>query len=431
MGTKLDATANKKPHAFSALAGEEGDGVRSDYASEHVIRITHAGDLKKAAVQQAMYLYTLHNNTRAAEAAYKLQRCASWMQFRHYYTAEKFKLTKIETCGQHLLCPFCAAGRAARSAKAYRARFEVLRALHPQLKPIMLTLTVKNGNDLAERFRHLEKSFKTYLHRRRDSLKKGRGFCELSKLEGLVYSFELTRGKDGSWHPHVHMVALAHQWIDQDKLSQEWQGITKDSTIVDVRRIKKDKAGGYGKAFAEVFKYALKFAGMSHGDTWHAYETLHGKRLTGSVGCFRGVVVPEDPTDQIDDVDGLPYLELVYRYRHGSGYNLTSTRSVQPNTPPEAAPAHVGACDCVEDARGGGGDCLSALEDGVGGDDARPTTARARHKAQTLHALHLLLQHFSVCTLPALSSEPDRTGAARPRAVGCSLISEPPPEAPA
>ena len=425
MGTKLDATANKKPHAFSALAGEEGDGAGSDYESDHSARITHAGDLKKAAVQQAMYLYKLPGNTRAAEAAYRLQRCASWMQFRHYYTAEKFKLTKIETCGQHLLCPFCAAGRAARSAKAYRARFEVLRALHPQLKPIMLTLTVKNGDDLAERFRHLEKSFKTYLHRRRDSLKKGRGFCELSKLEGLVYSYEVTRGKDGSWHPHVHMVALAHQWIDQDKLSQEWQGITKDSTIVDVRRIRKDKAGGYGKAFAEVFKYALKFAGMSHGDTWHAYETLHGKRLTGSVGCFRGVVVPEDPTDQIDDVDGLPYLELMYRYRHGSGYNLTSTRSVQADTPPDNDSDSARAGECAGAGGGGGGDCRSGGREG-GNDDKDD----ARHKAQALHALLLLLGYFRSLE-ETLSSEPDRTGAEGPRAVGCSLISEPPPEAPA
>jgi hypothetical protein len=427
VGTKLDTTANKKPHAFRALAGYEGNGVTSDCGSEHTARIAHAGELKKHSLQQARYLYTL-NDESATHAAYRLGKCSSWMLFRHYYTADKIKLTKIETCGQHLLCPFCAAGRASRAAKAYLGRFEVIRALSPKLKPIMITLTVKNGGDLAERSQHLSRCLRTMLDRRRDSLKKGRGYCEFSKLEGLVYSMEVTRAKDGSWHPHVHMVAMAHSWLDHDKLSQEWQSITKDSTIVDIRRLKKDSLGGYSKSFAEVFKYALKFASMSHADTWHAFKTLKGRRLSGSVGCFRGVEVPEDPADLIDDVDGLPYLEMLYKYQHGSGYNLTSTRNVQP-IPPDVAPDCVRACDCAEDAHGSGGDCLSAFCEGEGGYDERPNTTRERHKAQTLYAIQLLLRHLLESPPVPLSSEPERTVAARHRAVGCSLNSKLPPEA--
>ena len=34
---------------------------------------------------------------------------------QNFYTLGEIKLTKIQTCGQHLLCPFCAAIRASRA----------------------------------------------------------------------------------------------------------------------------------------------------------------------------------------------------------------------------------------------------------------------------------------------------------------------------
>ena len=43
------------------------------------------------------------------------------------------------------------------------------------LKPVLITLTVKNGEDLDERFEHLTSSFKTLLQRYRD-FKKGPWF---------------------------------------------------------------------------------------------------------------------------------------------------------------------------------------------------------------------------------------------------------------
>ena len=56
------------------------------------------------------------------------------------------------------------------------------------LKPVLITLTVKNGSDLAERSEHLMKSFRTLLERRRDYLKKGWGYSEFCKVQGAMYS---------------------------------------------------------------------------------------------------------------------------------------------------------------------------------------------------------------------------------------------------
>ena len=84
------------------------------------------------------------------------------------------------------------------------------------------------------------KSFRTLLDRRRDYLKKGRGFNEFCKINGAMYSYENTYNeKTGEWHPHVHMFALLDTWIDQEHLSETWHEITGDSFIVDIRRVKK------------------------------------------------------------------------------------------------------------------------------------------------------------------------------------------------
>jgi hypothetical protein len=111
------------------------------------------------------------------------------------------------------------------------------------------------------------------------------------------------------------MVALAETEPDQEQLAQEWHAITGDSFIVDVRPIDQaDPVSG----FIEVFKYAVKFSDQGPEDTVHAWETLRGRRLLASAGLFRGVVVPEDLTDSTEDLDGLPFLALFYRFLGGA-----------------------------------------------------------------------------------------------------------------
>ena len=137
---------------------------------------------------------------------------------------------------------------------------------------------------------------------------------------GAVWSYEVKRGSgSGTWHPHLHMIALAAEAPDQRHLSAEWHNITGDSFIVDVRPIdESDTAAG----FCEVFKYAVKFADQPPADTVHAWLTLGGKRLLGSSGCFRGVEVPESLLDDPEGLQELPYFTLFYRYLVGAGYSL-------------------------------------------------------------------------------------------------------------
>lgn len=70
----------------------------------------------------------------------------------------------------------------------------------------------------------------------------------------------------------------------------------------------------------EVFKYAVKFSGLSLEDNWHAAQVLKGKRLLNSFGLFRGVQVPDSLLDE--PLDSLPYWDRFYRFIEGE-YRFT------------------------------------------------------------------------------------------------------------
>ncbi len=332
---------NKKAHISDTLAGDEIQALQSADADQHRDRITRFGILKHRSKLQEQFLWTQVDfqsegeneiSNKALKAATKLKGCGQFLLFKNFYTIDQIKLSKFHVCGQHLLCPMCAGIRAARSMNRYLQRIDEIMRQNRKLKPVLITLTVKNGEDLQERFEHLTGSFRTLLSRYRDYKKKGRGFNQFCKIDGGFYTTEYTFNKTtNQWHPHIHIFALINDWIDQEELAETWHEITLDSYIVDVRRVKKSKDKGYSEGVAEVCKYALKFSDLSLENTWDAFLTLKGKRLTGSFGSMHGVKIPEKAVDEMP-LEDLPYMEMLYRFVFDkkSYYNLEITKDVKP-----------------------------------------------------------------------------------------------------
>ena len=322
----------KKPLSDDhALAGSTSNKGHVN-AVKHMERIARLSDLKKRSRQMASYVLDVSRNPDESKLGSNIASCSTWLVFNHYYTVDQVRLSKAKTCKKHLLCPVCAKIRGVKQAVKYMERMEEVLKDSPHLVPAMLTLTVKNGDDLQERFDHLVKSFRTYQNRRRQFIKTGRGFNELCRVTGAVFSYEFTKSESG-WHPHIHAVVLLDSKIDNVQLSEEWRSITGDSFIVDIRRLKPHKTQDIADAFMEVFKYALKFSDMDLEDNWNAYLSLRGKRLQGAFGSFWGVEVPEKMIDDL--LEDLPYIELFYKYLSGVGYNLE-------NTIKKGAPARAG-----------------------------------------------------------------------------------------
>jgi hypothetical protein len=287
------------------------DGV-SDGLEALPKRIDRYGKAKKGALDVADYMETLPEHQATAN---RVKSCGDYLVFRHYFTVDRVKLHGASLCMKHLLCSLCAIRRGAKYLKAYLVRFQVIQEQNPKLLPYLVTLTVKDGPDLSERFKHLYKSQRELWMRKT----RGRGSV-LDGVAGAVWSYEVKRGEgSGLWHPHLHMIALAESIPDQAQLATEWQNITGDSFIVDVRPIsQEDPASG----FIEVFKYAVKFSEQSPADTVYAWVTLASKRLIGSSGAFIGVEVPESLLDDSEGLEDLPYITMFYRYLRGAGYSL-------------------------------------------------------------------------------------------------------------
>ena len=272
-------------------------------------RIDRYGDAKRRALEVAEYIER-QEGCKTLHA--RVSNCGEYLVFRHYFTIDSVRLHAAQFCKKHLLCPLCAVRRGAKALQAYLPRYEALRLSAPHLRPFLVTLTVKDGPDLAERFDHLQKGQRELWmrkHRQRGS--------PLDGVAAAVWSYEVKRGQGSNlWHPHLHMVAMAEHAPDKGMLSSEWHSITGDSFIVDVRPIDEaDPASG----FLEVFKYALKFSDMEPSDTFDAFRVLQGRRLVCSAGMFRGIEIPESLLDE--PLDDLPFVELFYRYI-GAGYTL-------------------------------------------------------------------------------------------------------------
>jgi len=270
----------------------------------------------------------------------KLYDCGSYLRFRHYIEHRQTRLIESRSCDVSLLCPLCAIRRGARTLRRYLERCQVIAPAHDFY---LVTLTVKNGDDLEERYRHLLSSW----NRLNKRAKKGYG--AYADASGAFASVEFTKSEHG-WHPHMHMVwampkgAPPLRWGEGSQLALDWLAATGDSFIVHAKRIEEAEEGTRLRevaaapadplvsALCEVLKYAVKFGDLSLADNYHAYLTLRGKRLTRSYGCFFGLEVPDEQLDD-DPLDG-PYLDWLFRYSGAAGYMLQST-SGAPTLSPE------------------------------------------------------------------------------------------------
>lgn len=248
----------------------------------------------------------------------KLRDCGNFLLFHHYYTIGKVRLHHACLCRKHLLCPLCAILRASKFLRRYVERFKFVKSENAALRASMVTLTVKNGKRLGERFEHLRNCYRKLEQSRRDAARRG-DQVEWGKVLGLVGTYEFTN-KGKGWHAHMHILVLHTEKIWTGSLSKQWKKITGDSMMVDVTPFYNKDAPEID--FLEVFKYALKFSEMSLEDNLKAYEVLSGKRLVFSAGLLRGVKVPESLMDEPIDPAELPYIELLYNYNEKNGYQL-------------------------------------------------------------------------------------------------------------
>lgn len=311
------------PQEPESLQAEVQGG--SDEIGRLPSRLDRYAQARARALVNLSHLRELQTGEDLTRIQAAMAECGGYLVFRHYHTADRVNLAGANFCKVALLCPLCAVRRGAKSLKAFLERYQVIMAAHPALKLSLVTVTVKNGPDLAERHAHLKKAVSAVLARRRKALAGGRVDTEWSKAVAIVGSYEVTNRGNG-FHPHVHMLVLHHDRLDAQAMKEEWLRVTGDSHVlrIDPARHPDDPA----RDFLEVFKYAVKFSDLTPAQNVEAWQTLRGKRLLFSVGLFRGVEIPDELTDECPD--DLPYIEMFYRYLCGA-YHLEKSHAHNPD----------------------------------------------------------------------------------------------------
>lgn len=233
----------------------------------------------------------------------KMQWCGTWLHLREWLDhGGETRLINANFCKKHVLCRLCAARRSVRLVEAYSVKVATVTASRQDLIPAMVTFTVKNGPDLAERIKHAKTTWSKMLAAKRKgaSVSGRHDLVQWNHVEGSVRALEVKQGA-GGWHPHLHVYCLLNSYIDQGKLSDEWHQWSGDSMIVDVRKC-------YGTPLAalfEVIKYAVKFDDdMADETLWHVHQVLAGYRSVDPQGCLRGVPEPDIDADSHEGLSG-------------------------------------------------------------------------------------------------------------------------------
>lgn len=155
-------------------------------------------------------------------------------------------------------------------AKFYKAIPEIM-ADYKSARWLFLTLTVKNCDvkDLKSTIQKMNKAFKKIINRE-----------HFKKYNlGFVKTTEITRSKDGTAHPHFHILLLMNSsyfrrgYMKQEEWRDLWVDVMDIDYIpqVDIRTVKiklGSEQESLSNAVAETLKYAVKPSDMIQDREW-------------------------------------------------------------------------------------------------------------------------------------------------------------------
>jgi hypothetical protein len=304
----------------------EGEGLRD--ATELELAFRHSGwQNTRSRVFSALSL--------TAAGVQRLQRFATcgtgcWVQ-RTVTHPRRYKLA-ANYCHDRFCTPCCTA-----AAQTIGRNL----AVHADRKTIrFLTLTKRSDNDdLAITIDTLNAAFRRlrYRHTWKTHVTGGAAFLEVKWNQ-----------TPGRWHAHLH-VLIEGRYFDQALIKAEWQAVTGDSFIVDIRRVPTGRG-----VINYVAKYATK--GIDTKTTHNpprlrqAIVALHGRRTSTTFGTWRGMQLHR-PDDDGDWEMFMPLADLIYQKDAGNGlasiiYEAIGrtkpwTRHLHPRSPPVALSAGV------------------------------------------------------------------------------------------
>lgn len=256
----------------------------------------------------------------------RMTECSGYLEFALVPTETGESAHKLQTARfcrvRH--CPICQWRRSLMwRSRTIRAMTRVL-ADYPGKRFIYVTLTVRNCQleDLGATIAHMNQSWQRLLKRPQ------------FKAVGWLRNLEVTRGKDGSAHPHFHAMLMVNPgYFAQDYLNQkDWIALWRSCARLDydphlyvnvVKPRKKSSTDtsesapiideGLLKAIRYTLKYSTKPDDILNTDTSECQDMqawlvgltdqLHNKRAIATGGILKKYLAESDPENLIVDED--------------------------------------------------------------------------------------------------------------------------------
>lgn len=247
--------------------------------------------------------------------AQRISFCADFIYFK-LNVAGGLTLSSSRFCRVRY-CPICQWRRSCMwKSKAHSALPKVSEA-YPDYRWLFLTLTIRNCaiTDLRETVDHLNKSF-----------------ARLTKLKefpgvGWIKSLEVTRGRDGSAHPHFHVLLLVKPsyfstyYVSKHRWSELWQQCLRIDYLpmTHIRPIKEHQS--VTTIIPEILKYQTKPSDLVAERQWFLTLTdqMHKIRAVAVGGVLKEYMreLEEEPDDLIGEGDDetIPNFLLGFRWR--------------------------------------------------------------------------------------------------------------------
>lgn len=268
-------------------------------------------DRRRAESQDVQQVYLLAPEGQFERYAQRIAQCSTVLEYGMILDEESgaivLKLKRTQFCRvRH--CPVCQWRRSMMWQARFFQALPAIQYAYPSAKWIYLTLTVRNleVSGVREMISHLNASF-----------------VRLSQRNawpglGWVRSLELTRGEDGSAHPHIHALVMVPPgyfgkgYLSHDKWVKLWRSCARldYDPMVNVQVVKPKAPGleGLHGALVETFKYSIKPSDMVADEIWFwkMTEQLHKTRFIGLGGCLRGFFSVDEPItdDELIHADG-------------------------------------------------------------------------------------------------------------------------------
>lgn len=238
-----------------------------------------------------------------AKYATRIDYCSELLDFRLVPESErgelKLKLSAARFCRvRH--CPVCQWRRSLMwKARAYKVLPRVV-GDYPQHRWLFLTLTVKNCpiTDLRETLRWMNKAWQRFVQRKR------------FPAVGWLRSTEVTRGKDGSAHPHFHCLLMvpASYFSGKGYIKQkEWVELWRSALRIDynpILHIVPVKQGHQPMELVpEILKYCTKESDLVRDRDWFLELTkqMHKMKAVVTGGVLKEYLaeLENEPEDLI------------------------------------------------------------------------------------------------------------------------------------